>query len=774
MIREAGQIRQEDSPASALAKLGKVVGHLPDGSFIAEQVASIVGLSSRRPVPDELPWAVRKYLEAFGGDRSVIVVFEDIHWAERGLLDLIEYLGSTATRMLIICTARSDLLERHTRWGGGRNSLNLVIPSLDLQESRQLLASLLDGAPIADRAESLVLSAAEGNPLFIEELLTVLMEDGTLERIDGVWRETSPVTDVPVPPSVQALLTARLDRLSNAERLVLEHGALVGREFREHDLDGFPALAALDVPGVVARLVEKELLYLERESMQSNFSFRHVLMRDTAYQGMSKLNRAFAHEAYAALLEQRAGERLAEIEDLVGYHLESAETYRSETGLPVSDDSPLALRAARHLAAAGNRAFDREDMSTASGLLSRAAVLLDEEEAVRLGVTWRLGIALFELGELTEAERVLERGTGVADRIGATTSGWWLRMELAELRSWRDLSQYVEVMEIGRRAATELEASGDMAGVARAYRLMGHAYASRGELEKAIEHFETARVYAEKAEDERELSQTPNLGVVHSPVPAPRCLELIQSNLGRARRPDPDGLAGLGFVLTMLGRQDEAEAAFVEAHERAIELGSRWKAANVGMYYGGALLLIDDARGAESRLRPATEILQAMGERRMFSTAVALLAEALFRLSEHEQAMLATMLSEESTAADDFASQMLWMGVRAKILAVRGEFDEAEHLAEEALAVAHRTDFVNMMGDAHMDFAFVLRRQGAISRAQTSAREALHLYERKQNDPSQRRARRFLDELSPAMGKTGKTSPSRGLRMVQAPDKSGA
>jgi ATP/maltotriose-dependent transcriptional regulator MalT len=181
------------------------------------------------------------------------------------------------------------------------------------------------------------------------------------------------------------------------------------------------------------------------------------------------------------------------------------------------------------------------------------------------------------------------------------------------------------------------------------------------------------------------------------------------------------------------------------------------------MYYGGALLLIDDARGAESRLRPATEILQAMGERRMFSTAVALLAEALFRLSEHEQAMLATMLSEESTAADDFASQMLWMGVRAKILAVRGEFDEAEHLAQEALAVAHRTDFVNMMGDAHMDLAFVLRRHGEAPGAQAAANEALRLYEQKQNEPSRRRAIRVLDELAPATSNaTGTVKPAVG------------
>jgi ATP/maltotriose-dependent transcriptional regulator MalT len=165
------------------------------------------------------------------------------------------------------------------------------------------------------------------------------------------------------------------------------------------------------------------------------------------------------------------------------------------------------------------------------------------------------------------------------------------------------------------------------------------------------------------------------------------------------------------------------------------------------MYHGGALLIVDDPVTAERVLRPVTETLQGMGERRMFSTAVALLAESLFRLGEHEQAMLATMLSEDSTAADDSASQMLWRSVRAKVLAIRGELEEADRLILEALTIADKTDFVNMIGDAHLDAAFVYRATGKPTEASTAAREALACYTRKENRASCRRARRFIDAL---------------------------
>ncbi len=750
MIRDASGIRVSDSPGAARRKVRRIVEGLPDADFIAEQVGSVLGLSSERPVADEMAWAIRKFLEAKTRRRPTVMVFEDLHWAEPGLLDLIEQLGSSCDRTLIVCTARQELLETRSRWGGGRDSSNLVLRPLDREESEQLLVNLLDGQELPEGIRELVLRTAEGHPLFIEELLSMLIDEGMLQMEGGRWEAVSDIRSIPTPPSVQSLLAARLDRLPPAERLVLEHAAVVGRDFTIADLDAFPALAALDVGRALESLVDKDFLRPDRDAHgERTFRFHHLLMRDAAYDGMSKLNRAFAHEAFAAVLEQRTGERLVEVEEIVGYHLEAAERYRRETGLPENTRSPLAVRAARHLAAAGGRAFDRDDMPAAAGLLGRALALLPDDARGRAFLGWQRGISLFEIGRLEEAERVITDALVVADAHEDVPTAWRLRMELAELRSWRDLTEDSSVMrEIGEAAASALEEIGDLAGVARAHRLIGDAYASRGRLEEAIQHFERARAAAAKARDERELHQKPNFGVVHSPISAPRCLEIVRENLSRARRPDPDGLAGLGFLLAMLNERADAERVFDEAHERAREIGGAWKAANVGMYHGAALLTLDDAKAAEEVLRPTIEALQSMGERRMFSTAVALLAEALFRQGDYEQAMLATMLSEDATASDDLASQMAWMSVRAKILAVRGETDAAGELAGRAVAVAEQTDLVNMIADVHLDHAFVLGQMGRSEEAARAAQRALELYRRKGNIASAERASAILDGVA--------------------------
>jgi DNA-binding SARP family transcriptional activator len=742
MIREAASITDADPRDAARHKLLRVVRGEPDARFIADQVGSIIGLRDARPVADEVPWAIRTFLRTDAGERPLVLVFEDIHWAEPGLLDLIEHLGATGERTLVVCIAREELLELRSRWGGGRDAMNLVLQPLDEGESQTLLSNLLDGAPSSSEVVQAVLRIAEGNPLFIEELVSMMTDEGAIEWRDGAWQAAADLSEVRTPPSIQSLLAARLDRLPAEERVVLEHASVVGREFSLEDLDAFLALATLETPAVLDRLVQKDALRADRDARGSRvFAFSHQLIHDAAYDAMSKLNRGLAHEAFAEVVERRSGRRLNEVEEIVGYHLEAAERYRSATGLPEDGNAPLALRAADHLSAAGERAFEREDMRSAAGLLSRALALLPGNDARRPSISWRLGIALVEVGRLEHAEEALTAGLAVAERLGDLAGGWRLRMELAELRGWRDTAEDSAAMEeVGERAVAALQAIDDLGGVARAYRLIGDALASRGRLEEAIEKFERARSCAQAAGDERELAQKPNFGVVHSPVPAQRCLEMIRANLERLRRPDPDGLAGLGFVLTMLGDDERAREVFEQAHDRARELGGTWKEANVAMYHGGAMLIADDAKAAEQALRSAVESLQAMGERGLLSSAAGLLAEALFRQGDYEQAMLATMLSEDATAPDDATAETVWLGVRAKILAVRGDTADAESLARRAVAVAATTDFVNMIGDGHLDLAFVLARAGKLEEAIEAAEAAADLFAKKQNRPSFARA----------------------------------
>ena len=259
-----------------------------------------------------------------------------------------------------------------------------------------------------------------------------------------------------------------------------------------------------------------------------------------------------------------------------------------------------------------------------------------------------------------------------------------------------------------------------------------------------------ARELAAAAGDELEAKHE-SFVFVHGPLPADRCVELIEASLARSRRPSPDALAGLGFALTMMGRVDEARARFEDALLLANEIGAEWSIVSIHMYRGAALLMMDEDVEAEAELRAAAEALRAMGERSMRSTAAALLAEALYRQGRYEEAMEASVESEGATASDDLASAMAWRGVRAKLLAKEGNLSEARRLAEEAVSIAGETDLVNMTADAHMDLAVVLRAAGDIGGAAAQTEIAAKLLEAKGNTTALARVealrRSFLAEI---------------------------
>lgn len=759
IVKQAAGIGPDEPPAEARAKIAEVVGGEDDADFIEEQVGAILSVADVTPVADEIFWAIRKLLEAEARRRPLVVVFDDLHWAEATLLDLIEHIAASTrdAPVLVFCLARPELVERRAGWGSGRlDATNLTLGSLSHEESAELIGNLLGRAELAFEAEERILAAAEGNPLFLEELLSMLIDEGILHWYEDRWIADRDLAEVPIPLTVQALLGARLDRLSHAERRVLELGSLVGKEFTEDDLRAFD-LGDEDVPVALGALERKDLILLERVSRNTGraFRFRHLLIRDVVYQGMSKEARARDHESYGTILELRAGERIAELEEIVGYHLEAAHGYREELGLP--DDAPLSLatRAGERLASAGRRAFSRGDMPAAVSLLRRALHLLADDHALRPEASWLLGVALVEVGKLAEAESAIDEGLEVADGLGDVRFGWRMRIEQADLRSWLhpEAQDTRGIEELAATAVEAFERVGDRAGMARACRLMGDAMVALGRHEDALEAFERGQRYALEAGDEREATERPSSGVALGPIPAERCIGFIRGNLDHARRPNPDGLAALGLVLAMTGRSDEAWAVFEDALTRARDLGAEWTAASINMYRGAALLIAGDPGAAESALRPSVESLQRMGERSMMSTAVAILAESLYRQGKYDEAMLATLVSEEATAEDDLASQMAWRGVRAKILASRGELREAERLAREGVAFADRTEFVTMAGDAHMDLAAVLEAAKKTRDAAAEIEVAHGLYRRKGNVVSAAAAEARLEDLRQTLGK---------------------
>src|SRR5262245_44513903 len=421
-------------------------------------LASILGDETTPSSPEEIAWAFRKLLESHAAERPVIVGFDDVHWGEPTFLDLVEHVAdlSRDAPILLLCMARPELLDVRRAWGGGKlNATNVLLEPLAPEETAKLIAALSDAVPEGLRGK--ILDAAGGNPLFVEEMLAMTEEGG----------------EVAVPPTIQALLAARLDQLDPAERDVLERGAVEGQVFHR---GAVLALAPGEqVDGQLVTLVRKDLVRPERALLPEDdaYRFRHLLIRDTAYEALPKATRAELHERFATWLEEH-GTDLVELDEILGYHLEQAYRYRAELG-PLDDAAAeLADPAATRLLASADRALERGDASATVGLLTRATDLLPAGDPRRLMAELELAKALGEQGDLERAldrvaeivaaareqgnVRVVERGRLVAIEFGTQTA---------------PQRRITDAMKEAEDALATLERIGDAEGAVLALRLIG-------------------------------------------------------------------------------------------------------------------------------------------------------------------------------------------------------------------------------------------------------------------------------------------------------------
>jgi predicted ATPase len=326
-----------------------------------------MGLAGDGPV--EAAWALRRFLEAIASRRPVVAVFDDIHWAEPPLLDAIEHVAdrSRDVPIVLLCMARPEFLDERAGWGGGmRNATSVHLEPLSEVESDALIENLLGIPALTPEIRERIRAAAQGNPLFVEEVLAMLLDDGVIVQKDGEWAATVDLTTVEVPPAISALLSARLDRLSPDERTVLETASVVGEVFDRAtvaDLLGEPLRR--DVDRLLGALLRKDLIRPSRSDVggDESFRFRHILLRDSAYDAIPKAERARLHEAFAASLQSSFAERAAEFDEFIGYHLEQAATLRRELGQHDERTDELARGAFSHLRAAGERALQRGDVA---------------------------------------------------------------------------------------------------------------------------------------------------------------------------------------------------------------------------------------------------------------------------------------------------------------------------------------------------------------------------------------------------------------------------
>ncbi len=724
-IRDVASLEDTDSSEESRSKLAALLEGEEEAELIAQRVAETCGLAEYLGGAEESFPAVRTFFEALARRRPLVLVFDDIHWGEATFLDLIEHLADWTrdAPILLVCLARSELLDTRAGWGGGKlNATSILLEPLSEEESATLVENLA-GDALEESTRRRIVNAAEGNPFFVEEMLALVLEDGRGAELD-------------VPPTIQALLAARLDRLSDEERTVIEAASVEGKVFHNGSVVArVPEALRSSVPEHLMALVRKELIRPERPlfARERAFRFRHLLIRDAAYESIPKEVRAASHERYAAWLES-AAERQAEYGEIVGYHLEQTFRYRAELG-PVGDaERTIARRAAERLGAAGRRALVRADAPAALNLLSRAVSLLPPDDPARIDLVPTVRVAQGLGGDLGWAIEVLDDAISAGD--GQLRAHALVQRGLLRLFTGPDVAAG-ELIEIAERAIEDLRGTGHDLGLARAWRLVAQAnyLARRGG--PSVAAAERALVHARRAHDpfeEREILQYLLIALVLGPAPAleaTRLCERLREEAARNPVLEADTLGALAYFAAIQGYTADANRFLAESRGVLEGLGDRiWP---LPFYFALSAVLESDPVAVERELRPAYEVLMRIGEKSALSSFATLLAQAVYTMGRYDEAEDLAREGRRASRPIDVQSETDWRRVKAKVLARRGESRAAEELAREAIAFVEQSDFLAVHADALMDLAEILRLDGRPREGGPSVEEAIRLYEQKGN-----------------------------------------
>jgi DNA-binding SARP family transcriptional activator/Flp pilus assembly protein TadD len=698
-----------------------------------ERTALLNALDTETPPSSaEIGLAFRTLCETLDSERPLLVVFDDVHWAEPTFLEVVEGVVDRADGpILVVCVAREELLdERPDFLGDCANAERIELEPLTTEETDALL-DRLGGTVLESDQHARIVETAEGNPLFLEQLLALALEGG--------------LTDRPFPATVQGLLAARLDRLGPGERAVLERGAVVGKEFRAEDV------AALLDPEAVPTLDTHLRVLTDRGFLRSRaegaFAFRHVLVQEAVYRAAPKRLRAELHERFADRLDE-AYPDLPELDEFVGYHLEQAHRLRTELGGDDRRTHQLATDSGRRLGEAGLRALKRGDMHATVNLLVRATTLLPPSEPSRCELLSELGLSLRTLGESRRAADVLSTAIESARSIRDRRLEMRAQVEREYVLLHLDLGRTAsDLLDAATKAIAAFETTGDDRLIGRAWLLAGYVRGGLwGRHRDWLESAERALVhYAKSGWPISTCLGEIATALYYGPTPVPDGIARCETLLGDAAE-DRAGTANLCSVLGALVAQrgdfDEARRLIATAWEIYDDLGQRTAVNNVSRtLLGDVELLAGDGHAAESVLRQLCSDLEETHDWSHLASRASDLAEALYLQDNIEEAENWTRVAEAHAPDDDVDAGALWRAARAKVLARRGDFGAARSLAEASTELLRASDGLNRRARTHLDLGEVLVRSGVMEEAAAAFGQALALYEQKGNAVGAARAR---------------------------------
>jgi class 3 adenylate cyclase/tetratricopeptide (TPR) repeat protein len=700
MVQDAAGISEDDSPEEAIEKLREACS--------SDAIADLLGLASgvldtvsgeRRG--QEIAWAAHEWATSLAEAQPLVLGFEDVHWAEEPLLDLVEHLADRIddAPVLIVCLARPELLDARPGWGGGRRrAITIELGPLPDHETGMLVDALVEDSPIPEDLRTALLDKTEGNPLFVEETVRLLVEEG----------DTAAVR---IPDTLQALIAARIDRLPPGSRSVLRHGSVVGRVFWRGaicELD-----PELDVDAALADLVDRQLLTREPLSTLTGevaYRFRHVLIRDVAYRGLTKSERARLHRLFAAWLRAHSPDELVETH---AYHLDRAAALTAELEGRVPED--LRAEAAAALERAGQRALAREANRTARRLFLRTLELEPtlERRFAAARAAWRLW-------ELPAAADEMEQVREHAHEAGEPTIEGLALTALAEIA----LNRNADVAQARRLGQQANELLADAPGDARAevLTLLSGVGWWEGDLESVERYTNEALEIREGRADLESLALVELAGAHLARLDLAQAESMLAEASALA---DESGSLSArawsarigGSILLRKGRFEEAGTAFHTAYELFDEIGAAPDAARARQLEGVALWRAGDAERAETLVRETVRTLLSLQERGKIVEAQRTLAEIVLAQGHVEEAERWALSAVESVGMQDMMSRSNVNMVLGLVRAAQGRHDEAELLLREAIDLLAATELRNSEPEPLAALAGFLRERGRADEA---------------------------------------------------------
>ena len=675
MVKVSAGIADDDSSNDALEKLRTCC----QSEAVAELLAVALGIRGAADGDGsgkELRWAARRWAQQLAEVQPLVLVFEDVHWAEEQLLDLLENIARElrAGPLLIVTVARPELLEHRPTWAGGNpRALAVELGPLEVEAAADLADALLERAEVPPAQRALLLEKAEGNPLFLEETARILTEEETaLERI---------------PDTVQALIAARIDRLDPPEKRLLQHAALAGRVFWRGALDH---LSGEDGGATLDRLLDRELILPEEHSTitgERAFRFKHGLIRDVAYAGLSKARRADDHRSFAAWLAERAPDELAELR---AYHLGEAAALVRELDGAVPDD--LAREAAAALEEAGDRSLRREAFATARRLLLRAIEL---EPSLRR--RYLAALAAFRLSDFETARLELDGIRADALDAGVGSFEGKALLVLARMALQHDANENL-ARGLADEAIRVLDPSEDRSQY-DAHATLATIGWWTGDLRTVEEHATAARELAlrigRKELEARSVCDLAHLRAETDPAEArtlfAEALALADESGSLEAR--GDALVRQAQLEVEQGRFDVATASAEEARTHFQEIGSSAQVGWVLAVLGEIALAAGDPDAAERPLREALRVLSSLRQLGSVVEAQRQLADVMLARGRIDEAERYALAANETVGREDAWSRALAVSSLGLVRAAQGRFDEAEALLQKAVEIGEPTGY---------------------------------------------------------------------------------